>query len=218
VRNSLGQTVAALNISGQANRTSAEMMRDQLLPQLLRTCDTISQLLRRRGAEQQGRRAFCAGLRRKALLALLGHQTCPTRLSAWLTDLRFRGALWMVRWSRHRAACTLATGMPWNRRYLHTDPVWGFSMWRVARSAEVQHAPVLIECSQAVPRAVEAGRASRRWACATTVCGRRMETGTPPTNGRWYAAHNVFQPCALLLIAKTYSGRRTAMVCLLFNL
>jgi hypothetical protein len=42
----------------------------------------------------------------------------------------------MVRWSRHRAACTLATGMPWNRRYLHTDPVWGFSMWRVARSAE----------------------------------------------------------------------------------
>jgi DNA-binding IclR family transcriptional regulator len=37
VRNSLGQTVAALNISGQANRTSAEMMQNQLLPQLLRT-------------------------------------------------------------------------------------------------------------------------------------------------------------------------------------
>lgn len=49
VRNSLGQTVAALNISGQANRTSAEMMQNQLLPQLLRTCDTISQLLRAAG-------------------------------------------------------------------------------------------------------------------------------------------------------------------------
>ncbi|MEG3002555.1 MAG: IclR family transcriptional regulator C-terminal domain-containing protein [Comamonas sp.] len=49
VRNSLGQTVAALNISGQANRTSAEMMQNQLLPQLLRTCDSISQLLRAAG-------------------------------------------------------------------------------------------------------------------------------------------------------------------------
>ena len=49
VRNSLGQTVAALNISGQANRTSAEMMQTTLLPQLLKTCDTISQLMRAAG-------------------------------------------------------------------------------------------------------------------------------------------------------------------------
>ena len=45
VKNSMGQTVAALNISGQANRTSAEMMQSQLLPQLLLTCQTISKLL-----------------------------------------------------------------------------------------------------------------------------------------------------------------------------
>ena len=49
VRNALGQTVAALNISGQANRTTAEVMQAQLLPQLLRTCDTISQLIRASG-------------------------------------------------------------------------------------------------------------------------------------------------------------------------
>ena len=46
VRNALGQTVAALNISGQANRTTAEVMQTQLLPQLLKTCETISLLMR----------------------------------------------------------------------------------------------------------------------------------------------------------------------------
>lgn len=49
VRNRMGQTVAALNISGQANRTSAEMMQTQLLPQLLQTCERISQLLQAAG-------------------------------------------------------------------------------------------------------------------------------------------------------------------------
>lgn len=49
VRNAAGQTVAALNISGQANRTSAAMMQNVLLPQLLRTCDSISQLVRAAG-------------------------------------------------------------------------------------------------------------------------------------------------------------------------
>lgn len=49
VRNGLGQVVAALNISGQANRTSAEVMQRDLLPQLLATCETISQLVRAAG-------------------------------------------------------------------------------------------------------------------------------------------------------------------------
>ena len=43
--NRLGQTVAALNISGQANRTSAELMQHTLLPPLLRAAQTISRLM-----------------------------------------------------------------------------------------------------------------------------------------------------------------------------
>ena len=43
--NRLGQTVAALNISGQANRTSAELMQQTLLPPLLRAAQTISRLM-----------------------------------------------------------------------------------------------------------------------------------------------------------------------------
>jgi IclR family pca regulon transcriptional regulator len=42
--------VAALNISGQANRTSARAMQDNLLPALLEGARTISRLLGRRGA------------------------------------------------------------------------------------------------------------------------------------------------------------------------
>lgn len=45
IRNARGQTVAALNISGQANRTSEQMMRERLLPQLLAATRHISQLL-----------------------------------------------------------------------------------------------------------------------------------------------------------------------------
>ena len=45
LRNRAGETVAALNISGQANRTSAEMMRTQLLPPLLKAAETVSRLL-----------------------------------------------------------------------------------------------------------------------------------------------------------------------------
>ncbi len=45
LRNRAGETVAALNISGQANRTSAEMMQTQLLPHLLKAAETISRLL-----------------------------------------------------------------------------------------------------------------------------------------------------------------------------
>lgn len=43
--NRAGQTVAALNISGQANRTSAEVMQEQLLPALLQAARAISQRL-----------------------------------------------------------------------------------------------------------------------------------------------------------------------------
>jgi IclR family pca regulon transcriptional regulator len=46
VKNAAGRTVAALNISGQANRNSAEMMREQLLPRLLAATQLVSQLLR----------------------------------------------------------------------------------------------------------------------------------------------------------------------------
>lgn len=45
IRNARGQTVAALNISGQANRTSEQIMRERLLPQLLAATRHISQLL-----------------------------------------------------------------------------------------------------------------------------------------------------------------------------
>ena len=43
--NRAGQTVAALNISGQANRTSAEVMQATMLPALLRAAQTISRML-----------------------------------------------------------------------------------------------------------------------------------------------------------------------------
>lgn len=49
VKNAAGHTVAALNISGQANRNSVQMMREQLLPQLLAATQHISQLLRASG-------------------------------------------------------------------------------------------------------------------------------------------------------------------------
>lgn len=43
LKNRAGQTVAALNISGQANRTSAEVMQAQMLPALLQAARAISQ-------------------------------------------------------------------------------------------------------------------------------------------------------------------------------
>ena len=48
LKNRAGDTVAALNISGQANRTSAQVMREQLLPELLATAQAISRTLRTR--------------------------------------------------------------------------------------------------------------------------------------------------------------------------
>lgn len=45
IQDRLGRTVAALNISGQANRTSAKVMQDTMLPQLLAAAQTISRLL-----------------------------------------------------------------------------------------------------------------------------------------------------------------------------
>ncbi len=45
LRNRAGETVAALNISGQANRTSAEMMQTELLPALLKAAEAISRTL-----------------------------------------------------------------------------------------------------------------------------------------------------------------------------
>ncbi|WP_051303021.1 IclR family transcriptional regulator domain-containing protein [Comamonas composti] len=46
ITNAAGRTVAALNISGQANRSSAAMMQEDLLPHLLAAAGRISQLLR----------------------------------------------------------------------------------------------------------------------------------------------------------------------------
>jgi IclR family pca regulon transcriptional regulator len=40
-----GRPVAALNISGQANRTSAKVMQESMLPALLASASTISRLL-----------------------------------------------------------------------------------------------------------------------------------------------------------------------------
>ncbi|MGH8805913.1 MAG: IclR family transcriptional regulator domain-containing protein, partial [Polaromonas sp.] len=45
ITNPAGQTVAALNISGQANRTSAKVMQETMLPALLASAQTISRLL-----------------------------------------------------------------------------------------------------------------------------------------------------------------------------
>ena len=50
LKNRVGQTVAALNISGQANRTSAQMMQEQLLPVLLQATQAISRTLGTRRA------------------------------------------------------------------------------------------------------------------------------------------------------------------------
>ena len=48
--NRAGQTVAALNISGQANRTSARAMQDSMLPHLLAAAQQISRMLSVQGA------------------------------------------------------------------------------------------------------------------------------------------------------------------------
>jgi IclR family pca regulon transcriptional regulator len=40
-----GRMVAALNISGQANRTSAKLMQETMLPALLDAARTISRLI-----------------------------------------------------------------------------------------------------------------------------------------------------------------------------
>jgi IclR family pca regulon transcriptional regulator len=47
IRNRAGQTVAALNISGQANRTSAKVMQESMLPALREAADRISRMLGR---------------------------------------------------------------------------------------------------------------------------------------------------------------------------
>lgn len=47
-----GRTVAALNISGQANRTPAKMMQETMLPALLEAAATISRLLTAKQAAQ----------------------------------------------------------------------------------------------------------------------------------------------------------------------
>ena len=44
--NAQGQVVAAINVSGQANRTNAEEMQARIVPPLLRTAQGVSQLLR----------------------------------------------------------------------------------------------------------------------------------------------------------------------------
>jgi IclR family transcriptional regulator, pca regulon regulatory protein len=45
ITNRAGQTVAALNISGQANRTSAKAMQETMLPQLMGAAHAISRML-----------------------------------------------------------------------------------------------------------------------------------------------------------------------------
>lgn len=45
ITNRAGQTVAAINISGQANRTSAKVMQDTMLPPLLAAAQSISRML-----------------------------------------------------------------------------------------------------------------------------------------------------------------------------
>jgi len=49
VRNRAGQVIAALNVSGQANRTSATVMKDSLLPRLRAAADEVSGLLAQAG-------------------------------------------------------------------------------------------------------------------------------------------------------------------------
>lgn len=50
ITNRAGQTVAALNISGQANRTSAKTMQETMLPHLLAAAQTISRMLNVQGS------------------------------------------------------------------------------------------------------------------------------------------------------------------------
>lgn len=50
ITNRTGQTIAALNISGQANRTSAKAMQDTMLPALLAAAATVSQMLSAQGS------------------------------------------------------------------------------------------------------------------------------------------------------------------------
>ncbi|ROZ79665.1 IclR family transcriptional regulator [Ramlibacter sp. WS9] len=50
ITNRTGRTVAALNISGQANRTSSKAMQDTMLPPLLEAAQAISRLLGTQGA------------------------------------------------------------------------------------------------------------------------------------------------------------------------
>ncbi|MDO9402965.1 MAG: IclR family transcriptional regulator C-terminal domain-containing protein [Polaromonas sp.] len=50
ITNSSGQTVAALNITGQANRTSPRAMQETMLPQLLAAAQDISRMLGARRA------------------------------------------------------------------------------------------------------------------------------------------------------------------------
>lgn len=49
VKNRAGAVVAALNVSGQANRTSAAVMKDSLLPKLRAAADEVSALLAQTG-------------------------------------------------------------------------------------------------------------------------------------------------------------------------
>ena len=51
VRNRVGQTVAAINASGLANRTSATMMKESLLPKLRAAAQEVSALLVRSGRD-----------------------------------------------------------------------------------------------------------------------------------------------------------------------
>ena len=44
--NAQGQTVGAINVSGQVNRTNAQEMESRILPHLLSTAQSVSQLLR----------------------------------------------------------------------------------------------------------------------------------------------------------------------------
>ena len=45
IRDGRGATVAALNLSGQANRTNPEVMREQMLPHVLKAADEVSRLV-----------------------------------------------------------------------------------------------------------------------------------------------------------------------------
>lgn len=46
IRDRSGRTIAALNLSGQVNRTSAKVAQETLLPPLLRAAQTLSERLR----------------------------------------------------------------------------------------------------------------------------------------------------------------------------